>query len=367
MHLKSIKVTNFKNYEQSSALFSTKLNCFVGLNGMGKTNLLDAIYYLCVGKSYFAASDRNVIRKSPPAGFFRVEGQFERKDREEYIVAKVIPGKRKEIERNKVAYQRLSEHLGNFPVVMIAPFDINIALEGSEGRRRFLNNTLSQLDRDYLKALIQYNKLLHQRNSALKQFAEQRRFDKALLEVYDRQMIPLAQQIFEKRQTFLADFAHPFQTFHHAIAAQEEQVQYQYRSQLQKQAFEDLLAAALEKDRILQRSTVGIHKDDIEFLINDLPLKRFASQGQLKSFVLALKLAQYQALQKDKTLPPILLLDDIFDRLDGNRVTQLIRLLLEQNFGQIFITDTDEHRMEQLIAAFNTDYKKFKIVNGEIA
>ncbi|MEM9885605.1 MAG: DNA replication and repair protein RecF [Bacteroidota bacterium] len=366
MHLKSIKVTNFKNYEQSSALFSAKLNCFVGLNGMGKTNLLDAIYYLCVGKSYFSASDRNVIRKEPPADFFRVEGQFRRKNKEEYVVAKVIPGKRKEIERNKLAYQRLSEHLGHFPVVMIAPFDINIALEGSEGRRRFLDNTLSQLDRDYLGVLIQYHKLLQQRNSALKQFAEQKRFDRALLEVYDRQMIPLGNQIFEKRQQFLTDFERPFQDFHAAIAAQKEQVRYQYRSQLKEGKFEESVIAALEKDRILQRSTVGIHKDDIEFIINDLALKRFASQGQLKSFVLSLKLAQYQALQQDKTLAPILLLDDIFDRLDGNRVTQLIRLLLEQNFGQIFITDTDEHRMEQLITAFNTDYRKFKIVEGMI-
>jgi len=366
LHLKSIKLINFKNYEQDSALFSSQLNCFVGLNGMGKTNLLDAIYYLCVGKSYFAGSDRNVIRKVEATDFFRVEGQFDLLSKEEYIVAKVIPGKRKEIERNKVPYQRLSEHLGNFPVVMIAPFDVDIALEGSESRRRFLDNTLSQLDTHYLSALIQYNKLLNQRNSALKQFAEQRRFDKALLEVYDKLMIPLANQIFEQRQTFLSNFEATFQQLHQAIASNKESVSYRYVSQLSERSFEELLATALEKDRILQRSTVGIHKDDIQFLIDDMPLKRFASQGQLKSFVLALKLAQYQTLRKDKSIAPILLLDDIFDRLDGNRVTQLIRLLLEQDFGQIFITDTDEHRMEQLIAAFNTDYRKFKIVEGRI-
>lgn len=366
MHLTNIKLVHFKNYEQAQIDFSAQLNCFVGLNGMGKTNLLDAIYYLCVGKSYFAINDRAVLQQTTEDKFFRLEGQFERDDKLEQVVVKVIPGKRKEIERNRVPYQRLSEHLGYFSVVMLSPFDINIALEGSEARRRFLDNTLSQIDKDYLLHLIQYNKLLSQRNALLKRFAAERRFDKALIEVYDRQMLPLGEAIFTKRQAFLERFQPHFHYFHQAIAADQEAVHYHYQSPLSQGNFSELLTEALEKDRILQRSTVGIHKDDIQFFINDTPLKRFASQGQLKSFVLALKLAQYRLLQEDKTHAPILLLDDIFDRLDGERVTQLVRLLIQEEFGQVFISDTDEVRMRALIEAFGVEYLLFRVVDGEV-
>lgn len=333
---------------------------------MGKTNLLDAIYYLCVGKSYFAINDRAVLRQTTEDKFFRLEGQFERGDKLEQVVVKVIPGKRKEIERNRIAYRRLSEHLGYFSVVMLSPFDINIALEGSEARRRFLDNTLSQFDKTYLLHLIQYNKLLSQRNALLKRFAAERRFDQALVEVYDRQMIPLGEAIFAKRQAFLERFEPHFHYFHQAIAADQETVHYRYQSPLLQGNFDELLAEAIEKDRILQRSTVGIHKDDIQFFINDTPLKRFASQGQLKSFVLALKLAQYRLLQQEKTYSPLLLLDDIFDRLDGERVKQLVRLLIQEKFGQVFITDTDADRMRTLIEAFGVDFLLFQVVDGEI-
>ncbi|MEM1325905.1 MAG: DNA replication and repair protein RecF [Bacteroidota bacterium] len=366
MHLQQIKLIHFKNYETQSLDFSEQLNCFVGLNGMGKTNMLDAIYYLCVGKSYFALNDRAVVRQQSEDGFFRLEGQFWKENKLEQVVVKVIPGKRKEIEHNRVAYQKLSEHLGHFPVVMLSPFDINIALEGSEGRRRFLDNSLSQLDGNYLHQLIQYNKLLAQRNALLKQMAERRSFQAELLEVYDLQMIPLGQSVFEKRQQFLNDFATHFQHFHHIISAEQEQVSYRYKSSLENGDFETLLQEAVEKDRILQRSTVGIHKDDIQFLIGEYPLKRYASQGQLKSFVLALKLAQYRLFRLSTGQAPLLLLDDIFDRLDGERVTHLVQLLLQEEFGQVFITDTDEERMTQLIEAFGVSYRKFVVKDGSI-
>lgn len=366
MHLKEVRLTHFKNYSIENITFSNQLNCFVGLNGMGKTNLLDAIYYLCIGKSYFAGNDRNIVQKNSEAGFFRLEALFDRKGDKERIVVKVVPGKRKEIERNKVVYQRISEHLGLLPVVIIAPFDVQLALEGSEMRRKFLDNTLSQLQADYLKQLIQYNKLLQQRNALLKRFAEERRFDHTLIQTYDTQMIPLGEYIHQSRKDFLEQFQEIFQKYYDKIAAQQEAVTYTYNSKLNEHNFSDLLENALEKDRILQRTTVGIHKDDIDFKINDSPLKRFASQGQLKSFVLALKLGQYQLMREEKGISPILLLDDIFDKLDGNRVTQLVQLLLEHDFGQIFITDTDEYRVERIIQAFDTNYKKFKIENGRV-
>ncbi len=366
MHLHKIKLTHFKNYEQQAAEFSSRLNCFVGLNGMGKTNLLDAIYYLCIGKSYFAGNDRNVVQRNCEANFFRLDGQFLRKDKKERIVAKVIPGKRKEIERNQVQYQRLSEHLGLLPVVIIAPFDVQLALEGSEARRKFLDNTLSQLQPEYLRQLIQYNKLLHQRNALLKRFTEMRTFNATLLTTYDTQLVPLGTYIYEERKQFLDSFLPIFQDYYHAISDGQEEVNYKYASKLHEHNLADLLAASLEKDRILQRTTTGIHRDDIDFTIGDAPLKRFASQGQLKSFVLALKLGQYQLMREEKGIAPLLLLDDIFDKLDGNRVTHLVQLLLERDFGQIFITDTDEHRVERIIQAFDTNYKQFKIKDGTI-
>lgn len=366
MHLSKITLTHFKNYDQQSAVFSARLNCFVGLNGMGKTNLLDAIYYLCIGKSYFAGNDKNVMQKKSDADFFRLDGQFIRKDKKERIIVKVIPGKRKEIERNQIVYQRLSEHLGLLPVVIIAPFDVQLALDGSEARRKFLDNTLSQLEPEYLKQLIQYNKLLQQRNALLKRFAEERSFNRTLITTYNAQLVPLGTYIHEQRKQFLENFLPVFQDYYTTIANSKETVTYRYVSKLHDTDFATLLEGNIEKDRILQRTTAGIHRDDIDFKINETPLKRFASQGQLKSFVLALKLGQYQLMRQEKGLAPLLLLDDIFDKLDGNRVTQLVQLLLEREFGQIFITDTDEHRVERIIQAFDMDYKKFKIEDGTI-
>lgn len=367
MQLTGIKGINFKNYEQFELQFLSSINCFVGQNGMGKTNLLDAIYYLCVGKSYFSGSDRNLVRQGEDSmDFFRLEGDFEKSEKPARIVIKVQPNKRKEIEYNKVKYKRLSEHLGVFPVVVIAPFDVALALEGSEVRRNFLDNMLAQLDTTYLQQLIQYNKLLDQRNTALKQFAETRRFDKTLLDIYNQQLIPLGNFIHQRRKAFLAQFKPQFTNFYQVISGGKETVHYEYISKLNEQDFATLLENALEKDRILQRSTVGIHKDDIAFFINEFPLKKFASQGQLKSFVLGLKLAQYQVTKEQKGFAPLLLLDDIFDRLDRSRVKQLIDLLIEQSFGQIFITDTDEERIQQIFQEASVSFQTFKIQDGSV-
>lgn len=368
MKIQQLKLTHFKNYETGHFVFSDRLNCFVGKNGMGKTNLLDAIYYLCMCKSHRGVNDRNVVQHS--LDFFRLEGHFIHEKKEgnkkvkNKIVAKVKPGKKKEIEKNDVAYQKLSEHIGMLPVVIIVPDDTIMATDGSEERRRFLDNTLSQLDAEYLSNLITYNKVLKQRNSALKKFAETRSFNHELLDIYDDQLIGPAQIIYEKRREFVASFRPVFKKFYQAISSGQEKVDCTYTTSLKESDFAIQLKESREKDKILTRTTCGIHKDDLGFRIDKHLLRKFGSQGQLKSYVLAIKLAQYDFLKKNHTSNPILLMDDIFDKLDGERVEQLIQLILEKNFGQVFITDTHESRVEEIIKNFETDYKKFYIENG---
>ncbi len=371
MYLHQIKLTQFKNYETADFVFSQRLNCFVGQNGMGKTNLLDSIYYLCMCKSHRGVNDRNVVQHG--TDFFRVEGYFtNRSDQEagkkskDKIVAKVQPGKKKVFEKNDVEYQKLSEHIGLLPVVIIVPDDTTMATEGSEERRRFVDNTLSQMDKNYLKNLITYNKVLKQRNSALKKFAETRSFNPTLLDTYDAQLIEPAQIISEKRKTFIEQFKPVFNEFYQIICNGKEKVQCGYKSNIDSNNFKELLDASREKDRILGRTTCGIHKDDLSFRIEGHMLRKFGSQGQLKSFVLALKLAQYDFLKKNHSSNPILLLDDIFDKLDEERVQQLIQLILDKNFGQVFITDTHENRVEEIIKNFETDFKKFYIEEGKV-
>jgi DNA replication and repair protein RecF len=363
LNLEKLILTNFKNYTSERVNFSPTLNAIVGKNGMGKTNLLDAIYYLCMSKSNFSGNDRNVVQKTHD--FFRLEGQFKRKEKKEKIVVKVIPGKQKIIERNGTAYSKLADHIGLFPVVIIAPDDTSLVTEGSEARRRFLDNTLSQSDPNYLTQLMRYNKVIRQRNAALKNMAIQHRFNATLIKTYDQQLLEPAALIFEKRKSFLEKIDPIFNEFYQKIAAHQETVQFNYKSKLIENSLEELLEENLEKDRILQRTTAGIHKDDLAFHLDNSPLKQFASQGQIKSFVLALKLAQFDFLKKIKNTSPILLLDDIFDKLDSSRVKQLLDLLLKNDFGQIFITDTHETRVEEIVKDLKIGYKKMEIKDGQ--
>ncbi len=363
MHLQELKLTNFKNYEYQALAFSPSLNLIAGLNGMGKTNLLDAVYYLCMGKSHFQGTDRNVVRQGEE--FFRLEGHFVLDEKKERIVAKVVPGKQKTIERNDNAYPRISDHVGLLPVVFMAPDDTALALEGSEERRRFLDNTLCQIDHRYLEELVNYNKVLDKRNAQLRQFGERNNFNPLLLEAFDQQLTGPAAYILERRTSFIKEFQPVFNEYYRIICGGAEEVNCRYRSQLSGNDFAALLSETVEKDRILQRTTQGIHKDDLVFQMNDLALKRFASQGQLKSFVLSLKLAQYECLRREKNLLPLLLLDDLFDKLDDNRVSQLIELLVKGGFGQVFITDTHPERAEEMAKSFAGTYKKFIIASGK--
>ncbi|AEE53387.1 DNA replication/repair protein RecF [Haliscomenobacter hydrossis] len=364
MYLERIALANFKNYENQKLDCSPRLNCLVGNNGMGKTNLLDAIYYLCMAKSHFNLTDNAIARHHE--AFFRLEGHFVLHGKKEKIVAKVMPRKLKELERNDVAYAKLAEHIGLLPVVFIGPDDIQLIREGSEERRRFLDNTLSQLDQRYLYELIAYNKVLHQRNALLKNLAERSGGNLSLLDVYDEQLIDPALYVLEQRAKFAQKFTAIFQSTHQYISGRGEEVQLTYESQLLENDLGDLLANSRQRDLALQRTTKGIHRDDLVFSLGEHPLKKFGSQGQLKSFLLALKLAQYEMLRQNKAVPPILLLDDLFDKLDAQRVTHLLRLLTEGQFGQIFITDTHETRIAEIVAQFGVEYRRFVVEDGKI-
>jgi len=363
VHLSQIKLTNFKSYTAQTFDFSPRLNCLTGLNGVGKTNVLDAVHFLCLCKSHAGLNDRYLVRHGE--SFFRLEGQFELEDGSVKIAAKFQTGQRKEIERNGSAYERLVDYIGQFPVVMIAPDDVSLVQDGSEDRRRFLDSTLSQISPDYLQNLLVYNALLKQRNALLKYFAEQKRFDPVLLESLDRQMPTPAHAIYEQRSNFAAVFQPLFLAYYASISGSREVVAVRYESDLGKGDFSDLMQQALEKDRFLQRSTIGPHRDDLALFMEGQAVKKFASQGQLKSFLLALRLAQYEVLRREKKVSPILLLDDIFDKLDTQRVRQLVALLIGQDFGQIFITDTQRDRIESVIASFSGDYKIFEVFTDE--
>ncbi len=364
MNLQELKLTNFKNYKTQSLEFSARLNLITGLNGMGKTSLLDAVYYLCMGKSYFQGTDRNVVRQGEE--FFRLEGYFFLNKKREKIVAKVVPGKQKTFEHNDNPYSRISDHVGLLPVVFMAPDDTVLALEGSEERRRFMDNTLCQLDHRYLEELVTYNRILEKRNAQLRQFAERNSFNATLLETFNWQLAAPAAYILEQRNRFIGAFQPIFNEYYEVICGGAELVDCYYRTQLSGHDFLSLLAEVAEKDRSLQRTTVGVHKDDLVFQLKGMPLKRFASQGQLKSFVLSLKLAQYECLRREKGTAPILLIDDLFDKLDDDRVSQLVELLLKSDFGQVFITDTHPGRAENLALRFGGEYRKFSVENGQV-
>lgn len=332
---------------------------------MGKTNILDALYYLCLGKSYFSSGDRMVIMQSKD--FFRIEGTFDTNTDMERVVIKSQSGNRKDIEVSGKKVDRIGDHVGKFLCVMIAPADIQLMLEGSEERRNFLNNTIVQTDRNYLDDLMLYSNLLKRRNALLKSFVDQRYFDPLLLESVSAGMYAPAHRIFEKRKAQVVQMQDIFTETYAEISGQRESCSITYESQLDGEDLASLMKKSLDKDRILARTSFGIHKDDLIFTMNGEPLKHFASQGQLKSFVLSLKLTQYKLLETNSGKKPVLLLDDIFDKLDPSRVKHLLSLLLDNNFGQVFITDTNEDRMVKVLNEIDTEYSIFTVDCGTIS
>ncbi len=365
MYLSSLTLTQFKNYGSQQLELSPRLNCFVGPNGAGKTNLLEAIYYLCMGKSHGGNPDQYAIRHGEDGS--RLEGIFllAAGERDKTVV-KLRKRQRKVIERNGTPYDRLADHVGRYPVVIIVPDDSALVLEGSEVRRRLLDNSLSQTDPTYLNHLIHYNRLLANRNALLKELAG-RRDTSALLSVYDQQLEPAATYVHQRRKSFSGPFTELLLEAYAAISGEKESVELRYKSQLDELSWPALMDANREKDRVLQRTTAGIHRDDLVFSQDGHPLRRVASQGQLKSFVLSLKLAQYRLLERDTQRTPILLLDDIFDKLDQDRVRQLLTLVLGSAYGQVFLSDTDPERVTQLIEGNPAlDWRRFLVEEGRV-
>lgn len=364
MHLKQLSVINFKNYEQAELNFGPGVNAFTGNNGAGKTNLLDAIHYLSLCKSYFNPIDSQQILQG--SDFFVINGAFDKDGHEESIACGVKRNQKKQFRRNKKEYPRLADHIGLFPLVMTSPYDVSIIMEGSEERRRFIDNVISQTDNHYLDELITYNKALLNRNILLRQIAHTGKYDPQLLEVFNEQLVGSGQRIFEKRKVFMEAFADIFNAHYHFLSDDAEKVSLIYESQLLDSDFGTLLNRSVEKDRILERTTVGIHKDELQFSIHHLPLKKFGSQGQQKSFLIALKLAQYTFLQKQKGFKPLLLLDDIFDKLDDERTQKLMQMVSNHDFGQVFITDTSSARIKDIFDSIRVPVRIFEVYKGTI-
>ena len=359
MFLKKLALVNYKNISSENFEFDSKLNCFVGPNGIGKTNILDAIYHLSFGKSYFNPIATQNIRHDED--FFVIDGEFEKNDREEKIVCSLKKGAKKIIKRNGKIYDRLSDHIGLLPLVIISPADRDLIIEGSDTRRKFVDGVISQSDKKYLQDLLKYNKTLAQRNSLLKYFAANQTFDKATLEVYDEQLNSYGSTIHDKRKAFINTFIPIFEEQYAVISGGNEKVSLTYDSKLTDSSLLTLLKNNIEKDRFSQYTGVGIHKDDLSFLINGHPIKKFGSQGQQKSYLIALKFAQFHLIKELAKTTPILLLDDIFDKLDENRVSHIINLVDHENFGQLFISDTHAERTENIIKNIHQSYKIFKL------
>ncbi|MEN8744993.1 MAG: DNA replication and repair protein RecF [Polaribacter sp.] len=359
MYLQKLSLINFKNIESQSFDFQEKINCFVGQNGVGKTNVLDAIYYLSFAKSYFNAVALQNIRHGE--GFFMVEGDYYLNDRNEKIICSLKRGQKKVLKRNGKSYEKFSEHIGQLPLVIISPADRDLVTEGSDTRRKFMDGVISQQNKSYLKDLISYNKVLSQRNALLKYFAANRTFDALNLNVYDEQLSEYGARIYEVRKLFLAEFIPIFNEKYQVISGNKEIVNLKYKSQLHDFSMQALLKNSLEKDKIIQYTTSGIHKDDLSFEIDNYAIKKFGSQGQQKSYLIALKLAQFEFIKQQSKVTPILLLDDIFDKLDESRVSQIIALVSKDTFGQIFITDTHAERTENILKQSNNPYQIFNL------
>lgn len=361
--LKQLSIVNFKNISGAEITLGQKFNCFVGNNGTGKTTVLDAVHYLSVCKSFLNPIDSQNIKRDEP--FFVINGLFHKDEDDHAIYCALKREGKKQFKKNKKEYKRLIDHVGIFPSVIIAPTDSDIINGGSELRRKFIDAVISQLDRAYLETLMRYNKALQQRNALLKYFFENRVFKADDLDVWDVQLSELGQKIHGKRVQFLKEFIEAFQFYYQTISGSDEIIGLAYQSQMEGEKMYDLLKSNIDRDRSSTYTTIGIHKDDLQLTINDFPLKKFGSQGQQKSALVALKLAQFKVMEKKSGQTPLLLLDDIFDKLDDDRVGQLLKLVSGKTFGQIFITDTHPERVAALLKA-EKDVMVFPIAAGTI-
>lgn len=363
MILKRISILNYKNLEQVELCFSPKLNCFFGQNGMGKTNLLDAVYFLSFCKSAGNPIDSQNIHHD--ADFFVIQGFYEAPDgTPEEIYCGMKRRQKKQFKRNKKEYTRLSDHIGFLPLVMVSPADSELIGGGSDERRRFMDVVISQYDKEYLDALIRYNKALVQRNTLLK---SEEPVEEELFLVWEEMMAQSGEVVFRKRETFIQEFIPIFQSFYSFISQDKEQVGLTYDSHARNASLQEVLKESRIRDQIMGYSLRGVHKDELNMLLGDFPIKREGSQGQNKTYLVALKLAQFDFLKRTGATVPLLLLDDIFDKLDASRVEQIIKLVAGDNFGQIFITDTNREHLDRILHKVGSDYRMFRVEQGTIS
>jgi DNA replication and repair protein RecF len=364
MYLKKLALTNFKNYDSTELEFSPRINCFVGNNGVGKTNILDAIHYLSLTKSFFNNIDSISVRHGEE--YFIINGTFVRNGDEDQIYCAFQKQKQKVLKKNSKEYQKLAEHIGKFPVVMISPADSALISEGSEERRKFLNKIISQYNAEYLDSVLKYSKALQHRNRLLKDFKTSGKFDNDALQIWDSQLVKYGTYVFRERKSLVEELIPVFQEHYSMICSGKEKVRLSYKSHLSEGSFSEALVNSVSKDRFLEYTTIGIHKDDLLLEMNDHPVKSLGSQGQQKSYLVALKLAKFDYISRKSGISPILLLDDIFDKFDAERVEQIIRLVGNQKFGQIFITDTHQSRLHEILSSHDADYKLFRINNNSV-
>ncbi|MEN8839139.1 MAG: DNA replication and repair protein RecF [Flavobacteriales bacterium] len=364
MILSKISVINFKNYDQAELEVSPFVNCFLGKNGMGKTNLLDGIYYLSNCKSFFNSIDTQNIKNEED--FFVIQGEFESEESKENIYCGVKRGKKKIFKKGKKEYEKLSDHIGFINTVLISPMDTNLIYEGSETRRKFIDLIISQYDKAYLQNLIQYNKVLSHRNAYLKSIQQGGKYDELSLQIWDEQLIPLGVKLFEQRVSFIEEFQKEFDAIYTTLSGGHESCKLSYKSQLNEHSFGDLLKSSLGKERYIGYTTKGIHKDDFVFEIQEKPLKKFGSQGQQKTFLIALKLAQFKHIESKTESKPILLLDDIYDKLDEERISHLMNQICQGTYGQVFITDTNTERLPSYFREKNYECFSFEVEKGNL-
>ncbi|MBL3655000.1 DNA replication/repair protein RecF [Fulvivirga sediminis] len=364
MHIEKLSLFGFKNYEEVALTFSNEVNCLVGENGSGKTNLLDAIHYLSMTRSAFNTIDSQNVKFGEE--FFSIRGDFRLSEKALPVLCSYQEGKGKTFKVNKKEYARLSEHVGKLPVVLIAPNDTDIIRDGSEARRKFFDAIISQIDAEYLDNLISYSKYLKQRNSALKRFANVGRTDYELLKIYDEHIIGLSLYINQRRSDFIIDFEKLFQNHYDKLSEGNEKVSIHYRSEASDSDFKELYNNALRKDLALERTTMGVHKDDFRFTIEGKPLKKFGSQGQQKTFLVSLKMGHFDIIRELKGFKPILLLDDIFDKLDSRRIQHLMERVVNHDFGQIFITDAREERTRTILNELKISANFYRVNRGTV-
>lgn len=365
MFLKSLSLLNFKNYAQAEFQFINSVNCIAGLNGEGKTNVLDAVYYLSFTKSFFNSVDSQNIKHEEP--FFLIQGVFSDNNSKDHEVScGQKRNQKKSFKINKKEYTRLADHIGLFPCVMVSPADADLIYNGSEERRKFIDSIISQYNKVYLDTLINYNKALLQRNALLKQSQESGRLDPASLEIWNEQLISFGKYIYNVRKEFVAELTQLFRKHYSYISDQKEQVEIYYESPLHSSSFDQLLENTLRKDKALGYTTGGVHKDDLVFKINNFSIRKFGSQGQQKSLLIALRLSQFDLLHHYTGIKPLLLLDDISDKLDEVRLKRLMELVSTNKFGQIFITDTGEERLLNLFSEIKVETKMFTVHKGLI-